>query len=100
MYCPVKNVAREGQQSAVETTARSKVVPRRPSAERTPDMTRIDSAVWSSVMITTMFGRAPAWPGSLEAPHPEAATATPSSSASAARVAPGLTGRLSACDRA
>src|SRR5688500_9463479 len=56
-YCPVRKVARDGQQSANDTTACVKVVPRRASRRLTFRITRIDSSVWSSVMKTTMFAR-------------------------------------------
>src|ERR687895_207453 len=56
-YCPVRNVARDGQQSAKETTACVKVVPFCASRRLTFRITRIDSSVWSSVMKTTTFGR-------------------------------------------
>ena len=56
-YWPVNRVERDGQQSGLDTKERSKVVPRSPSVRRTPDITRIDSSVWSSVITITMFGR-------------------------------------------
>ena len=53
----VRNVARDGQQSENEAKLLSNVVPWSTSSRLTFFMTRIDSTVWSSVMITTMFGR-------------------------------------------
>jgi hypothetical protein len=95
----VNSVARDGQQSAVEAKARSKVVPVAASDERTPGITRMDSTVWSSVMITITFGRpAPVCPGAPEWPHPAKASATPSSAGQAAR-GPTLSGRRAACGR-
>ena len=54
-YWPVRNVEREGQQSG----ERREVVLEgglRPRAGRTFAITRTDSTVWSSVMITSTFG--------------------------------------------
>jgi hypothetical protein len=95
MYWPVNSVARDGQQSAVDTNARSKVVPPTASAERTPDITRMDSTVWSSVMITTMFGRGGCARG---VPSPQPANATADSNSAAVAVFTGR--RPEAGDRA
>jgi len=56
-YWPVRNVARDGQQSENETKLLSNVTPCSPSRRFVRSMTFIDSSVWSSVMMTTMFGR-------------------------------------------
>ena len=58
MYSPVRKVAREGQQSEKLTKLFRNVAPWSPISELTLSITRIDSSVWSSVSITTMFGRA------------------------------------------
>ncbi len=57
LYWPVRNVARDGAQSEKLAKLLSKVVPDPPRSRFTLSITRIDSTVWSSVMITTMFGR-------------------------------------------
>jgi hypothetical protein len=44
-YCPVRKVARDGQQSANETTLWVKVAPRRASKRSTFLITRSDSSV-------------------------------------------------------
>jgi hypothetical protein len=54
----VRNVAREGQHSGKLTKKLSNVVPWSAISLRTLPITRSDSSVWSSVMITTTFGRA------------------------------------------
>src|SRR5918997_5121932 len=56
-YCPVTNVARDGQQSGKDAKLFVNVVPRAASSAFTFVMTRTDSTVWSSVITTTMFGR-------------------------------------------
>ena len=55
-YCPVRKVAREGQQSEKLTKLFWKVAPWAPISEFTFVMTRIDSTVWSSVSMTSTFG--------------------------------------------
>ena len=61
MYWPVRNVARDGQHRGVVAIALSKLVPCAESWLRTVGI--VDSlscaSVWSSVVITTMFGFAP-----------------------------------------
>jgi hypothetical protein len=56
-YWPVRNVAREGQQREKVAKLLSNVVPWSASRVFTFPITRNDSTVWSSVMITTTFGR-------------------------------------------
>ena len=56
-YWPVTNVDREGQQKEKLTKLLAKVVPGRRSATGTWGMTRIASAVWSSVITTSTLGR-------------------------------------------
>ena len=55
-YWPVRNVARDGQQSEKLTKLFANVTPWSPISELTLCITFIDSRVWSSVSITTMFG--------------------------------------------
>ncbi len=78
-YWPVRKVARDGQQSDMLTKLFSNVAPWLPISELTLPITRIDSTVWSSVSITTMFGRAwAATAGSrVTGGVPEPATARP-----------------------
>ena len=79
-YWPVRKVAREGQQSANDAKLLSKDVPWAMSSRLTFFMTRIDSTVWSSVMITTMFGRCGGRECAAGAPTaPEETAATQSS---------------------
>ena len=59
-YCPVRKVAREGQQSEKLTKLFWKVAPWAPISEFTFAITRIDSTVWSSVSMTSTLGRASA----------------------------------------
>ena len=85
-YWPVRNVARDGQQSANDAKLLSNDVPWATSRRLTFFMTRIDSTVWSSVMITTMFGRfgGPEW--AVGAPTaPEDTAATPASTPTISR---------------
>src|SRR5215211_5114441 len=56
-YCPVRNVARDGQQSGKLTKLFAKLVPNRATRPLTLLITRIDSAVWSSLITTTTLGR-------------------------------------------
>ena len=56
-YCPVRKVAREGQQSGNDAKLLVKVAPERATSSFRFAITRIDSVVWSSLMTTTMFGR-------------------------------------------
>ncbi len=49
--------ARDGQHSEFDTKARVNVMPRLPSSRRTFGIASIESARWSSVRISTMFGR-------------------------------------------
>jgi len=96
VYCPVRNVERDGQQSEYETKLRSKVTPWSASSVRTFGITRIDSTVWSSVISTTTFGRLAtseilAWPAD---PLRPAAAAVPATRAAMTiqRVLPAMTG--------
>jgi hypothetical protein len=57
-YCPVRKVARDGQHSELETKLLANVVPRWPRRARVFGSARISSSLWSSVMMTRMFGRA------------------------------------------
>jgi hypothetical protein len=57
-YWPVRNVERDGQHSGNDAKLFSKVVPSAASSARTFAITRTDSTVWSSVMITSTFGLA------------------------------------------
>ena len=76
-YWPVRKVARDGQQSENEAKLLSNDVPWATSSRLTFFMTRIDSTVWSSVMITTMFGRFGGSEGAVGAPTaPEETAAT------------------------
>ncbi len=55
-YWPVRNVARDGQQSGKLTKLFVNVTPRSAISDCTFPITDADAAVWSSVMITTTFG--------------------------------------------
>jgi hypothetical protein len=57
-YWPVRNVAREGQQSGHEAKLDSNVTPSSASNRRTFGIAASVDAVWSSVSMTTTFGRA------------------------------------------
>ena len=52
----MRKVARDGQHSENDTMLSVKVRPSSPIRACTRGSTRIDSSVWSSVMITTMLG--------------------------------------------
>ena len=56
-YWPVRKVARDGQQSEKLTKLFANVAPWSPISELTLCITFIDSTVWSSVSITSTFGR-------------------------------------------
>jgi hypothetical protein len=56
-YCPVRNVARDGQQRGNEAKLFANVVPSAASRRWTFAITRTDSTVWSSDMTTTTLGR-------------------------------------------
>ena len=56
-YCPVRNVAREGQQSGYEANAFVNVAPRLPISRSTDGNAFIIPGGWSSVITTTKFGR-------------------------------------------
>jgi len=56
LYWPVSSVARDGQHNGNVTNAFENVVPWSARRRCTWGITRIDSSVWSSVRITTMFG--------------------------------------------
>src|SRR3954447_16380204 len=60
-YWPVRNVARDGQQSEYETKLLSNVTPWSEISVFTFGMTRIDSSVWSSVSKTMTLGRTAAF---------------------------------------
>ena len=77
-YCPVRKDERDGQQSERVTKLLSNVVPCRPISASVLRITRISSTVWSSVSITTRFGRGlarAAWL-SIETIEPATASAT------------------------
>ena len=85
-YWPVRRVERDGQQSGKDAKLFSNVVPSPASSVRTFVITRTDSTVWSSVMITSTFGLA----GACVDPAP-ADPATPAPSPTASKRASPLT---------
>ncbi len=82
-YWPVRNVARDGQQSEYETKLLSKVTPWSAISDFTFGMTRIDSTVWSSVMKTMTLGRVVA----CDLPDEAAPFSAPTDAIPAARAA-------------
>jgi hypothetical protein len=84
MYCPVRRVARDGQQSGKLTKLLVNVVPLLPSRSWVRGMNLICSTVWSSVMTITKLGRATA-----AGPPPDAGVAD----ATTARTAPRIRNR-------
>jgi hypothetical protein len=84
-YWPVRNVARDGQHTGKEATFWANVTPSSPMSRSVLVRTDIDANVWSSVMITTMFGRRSS-PERSSSPRPSA-TAPTRTAASAATAA-------------